>query len=67
MLVSSTVSSDEDGQTTLVNDNGLIEVYRNTSYSQSKTYRVYFPQVRRGGSGDNEVIEGEPDMVEVIN
>ena len=66
ILIGSTVSSDEDGETTLVNDNGYIEVYNNTSYNLSNTYRVYFPRVTRGGSGDTEINQQNATSVKTI-
>lgn len=66
MLVSSTTNTDDDGQTTLVNDNGVIDQYINKSFNSSKTYRVYFPTISSGGTGDGGSNE-ENDIIDVIN
>ena len=53
LLINSVYSNDEDGKNIIVNDNGAIDNYQRTSFNHSKTYRVYFPHVSRGGTGDN--------------
>jgi hypothetical protein len=53
-LINSVYSNDEDGKNIIVNDNGTIDNYERTSFNRSRTYKVYFPRVSSGGTGDSE-------------
>lgn len=66
ILVGYTRNSDNDGESTIVNDNGYVETYISKSFNINKSYRVYFPHVNTGGSGDSGPND-ENDIIDVIN
>lgn len=67
ILIGTTSNTDDNGQTTIVNDNGYVEKYINKSFNRSKSYRVYFPRVQRAGSGDGGEADDTEDIKDVIN